>query len=176
MSNITLADLTKAIKDLADSQDSLRDIVADIACHSNSNKGGKREVVNTPTTTAFNPAPFVTPTRDPNTMDVDATTTCRTTEEYCSFMAGKCYGCGSRAHCKADGHYEQDVCNHCRLTGHLANVCHSTSITPELSTSIIAAATSAPPPPTADFAQILQQLNANQQVLAAQITELCQNF
>ncbi|KIK50793.1 hypothetical protein GYMLUDRAFT_252646 [Collybiopsis luxurians FD-317 M1] len=52
----------------------------------------------------------------------------------------------------------------------------ATSSTPELSTSTIAAATSAPPSFTADFAQILQQLNANQQVLAAQIAELCQNF
>ena len=39
MSNITLADLTKAIKDLADSQDSFKNIVADMAHHSNSNKG-----------------------------------------------------------------------------------------------------------------------------------------
>ena len=52
----------------------------------------------------------------------------------------------------------------------------ATSTTPELSTSTIAASTSAPTPSTADFAQILQQLNANQQALAAQIAELRQNF
>ena len=135
------------------------------------------------------PTPFIPP-RDPNAMDVDATTTGRSAEDYRRFMAGKCYGCGSRSHLKADGHHKRDVCNYCGLTGHLANVCRrkfmgmlgrvnartasATSIITEPSTSTIAATTSTPTTP--DLAQVLQQLASNQQALVAQISELRQNF
>ena len=68
---------------------------------------------------------YFTPTRDPNAMDIDATSTgpCRTDDEYCQMMRGRCYGCRSRNHRKADGHHERDVCRYCGLTGHLENVC-----------------------------------------------------
>ena len=120
---------------------------------------------------AFNPmpTPFIPP-RDPNAMDVNATTAGWSAKDYQRFMAGKCYGCGSRSHLKADGHHEHDVCNYCGLTGYLANVCHckfmgmsrqvntctvlATSIIAEPSTSTIAATTSMPTIP--DLAQVLQ--------------------
>ncbi|KAF5392593.1 hypothetical protein D9757_002091 [Collybiopsis confluens] len=69
------------------------------------------------------PTSFTPSRRDPNAMDVDATNTNWTANEYQRFMVGKYYGCGSKSHRKSEGHHEQDVCNHCRLTGHLANVC-----------------------------------------------------
>ncbi|KAJ3911260.1 hypothetical protein F5877DRAFT_29334, partial [Lentinula edodes] len=77
--------------------------------------------------TKFRPStvatPFTAPTRDPNAMDIDATTTTRSPDAFHCFMIGRCYGCGSKEHCKADGHHEQDICRHCGLNGHVEAVC-----------------------------------------------------
>lgn len=132
----------------------------------------------------FNPIPFTSPARDPNAMDVDATTTGRSAEDYRRFMAGKCYGCGSKAHRKAEGHHERDVCNHCGLTGHLASVCRRKfmglprpTARPTIAATPILEGPSTPTiVSTPDFTQILQQLTANQKALADQISELRQNF
>ncbi|KAF5378053.1 hypothetical protein D9757_011535 [Collybiopsis confluens] len=66
----------------------------------------------TPATHHFQPinAPFVAH-RDPNAMDVDATRTVtnKSSDDYRRFMTGRCYGCGSKNHRKADGHHERDV-------------------------------------------------------------------
>ena len=40
-------------------------------------------------------------------------------------MKGKCYGCGSTDHTKANGNHERDVCNCCRKVGHCSPVCQS---------------------------------------------------
>ncbi|KAF5369733.1 hypothetical protein D9757_012001 [Collybiopsis confluens] len=78
----------------------------------------------TPSAHHFQPSnpPFFPP-RDPNAMDVDATRTVtgKSSDDYRRFMMGRCYGCGSKNHRKADGHHKRDVCEHCGLTGHLAN-------------------------------------------------------
>ena len=40
-------------------------------------------------------------------------------------MKGKCYGCGSTDHTKANRNHKQDICNHCRKVGHRSPVCQS---------------------------------------------------
>ena len=123
-------------------------------------------------------------------MEVDATRTGKTSEDYRRFMTGRCYGCGSKSHRKADGNHERDVCGYGGITGHLASVCRckylgltgqtgtrnisATSTITEPPTSTVAASSHSPAVP--DLAQVLQQLAANQQSLAAQIAELRQNF
>ncbi|KAF5392585.1 hypothetical protein D9757_002098 [Collybiopsis confluens] len=66
----------------------------------------------TPAAHSFQPinAPFIAH-RDPNAMDVDATRTVtgKSSDDYQRFMTGRCYGCGSKNHRKADGHHERDV-------------------------------------------------------------------
>ncbi|KAF5349743.1 hypothetical protein D9757_014551 [Collybiopsis confluens] len=66
----------------------------------------------TPATHSLQPinAPFIAH-RDPNAMDVDATRTVtnKSSDDYRRFMTGRCYGCGSKNHRKADGHHERDV-------------------------------------------------------------------
>ncbi|EJF59605.1 hypothetical protein DICSQDRAFT_64916 [Dichomitus squalens LYAD-421 SS1] len=80
----------------------------------------------TTTTTTVKPTaplhttPFVPPSRDPNTMDINAT---RTREEFNRLMRGKCYGCGSTAHVKKDGGHDRDICGYCRRIGHRETVC-----------------------------------------------------
>ena len=54
----------------------------------------------------FNPTPFASPARDPNAMDVDATTTGRSLIDYQKAMRGRCYRCGAKSHCKTEGHHE----------------------------------------------------------------------
>jgi len=49
----------------------------------------------------------------------------KTREQYQEWMRGKCYGCGSTAHLKANGHHERDLCGHCGKTGHQEPVCTS---------------------------------------------------
>jgi hypothetical protein len=38
-------------------------------------------------------------------------------------MKGKCFGCGSSDHSKADGNHDRDICCHCKKKGHCSNVC-----------------------------------------------------
>ncbi|KAJ4488179.1 hypothetical protein J3R30DRAFT_3790669 [Lentinula aciculospora] len=147
---------------------------------------GKQYTRNTLKFSSYTPTPFV-PAHDPNTMDVDVTTTGRSAEDYRRSMMGRCYGCGSREHRKADGHHEWDVCNHCGLTGHVAAICRrkflglprppprsaaATSTVADPSTSIAATM----PAPAADFTKILQMLTAGQKELAEQMAELRSNF
>ena len=64
--------------------------------------------------------------RDPNAMDVDATTTGRTNtrEEFMRRMRGRCYGCGGTNHAKRECNRARNVtCNYCRRRGHLEKVC-----------------------------------------------------
>jgi hypothetical protein len=68
------------------------------------------------------PAPA--PHRDPNAMDVDATKAiAKTLKDYNDWMKGRCYGCGSHSHVKAEGNHGADLCGHCGKTGHRADVC-----------------------------------------------------
>ena len=154
---------------------------------------GKQLVVDNPTNVKHKETPsYFTPTRDPNAMDIDATSTGprRTDEEYRQMMRGRCYGCGSRNHRKADGHHERDVCCYCGLTGHLENVCQrkflglgkktvqrmaatdSVVSTPAIPTPVPSTSTA----PPADVTNILQQLITNQQALATSIAALQSNF
>jgi hypothetical protein len=57
---------------------------------------------------------------EPVAMNVDAT---RTREEFMRQMRGKCFGCGSSAHAKKDGHHEHDLCAYCKRPGHREGVC-----------------------------------------------------
>lgn len=84
-----------------------------------------------PTTTASRPSassahitPF-TPTtaRDPNAMDIDASKTGKTRLDFLRVMSGRCFGCGSKDHTKANGHHKNDVCDWCLRLGHRGNVC-----------------------------------------------------
>ena len=154
---------------------------------------GRQLVVDNPTNIEHKETPsYFTPTRDPNAMDIDATSTGprRTDEEYRQMMRGRCYGCGSRNHRKADGHHERDVCRYCGLTGHLENVCRrkflglgkktvqrvaaTDSVVSTNATPTPAVSTSTAPP--ADVTNILQQLITNQQALATSIAALQSNF
>jgi hypothetical protein len=38
-------------------------------------------------------------------------------------MKGKCFGCRSSDHSKADGKHNGDICCHCKKKGHRSNVC-----------------------------------------------------
>ena len=147
---------------------------------------------NTHTPAATKPAKThaLVATPDPNAMDIDATATerqiRRTDEEYRRMMRGRCYGCGSRNHRKADGHHERDICRYCGLTGHLENVCRCKYLgLTRKPTQQVAATESIPePPPVAstsatpstDFTNVLQQLVANQQALATSIAALQSSF
>ena len=70
-----------------------------------------------------------TTSRNSDAMEVDATRQQQSGKEvrnqktYLAFMKGKCYGCGSTDHTKANGNHEQDICNHCRKVGHHSLVC-----------------------------------------------------
>jgi hypothetical protein len=57
-------------------------------------------------------------------MDVDATKAiAKTIKDYNDWMRGRCYGCGSHSHVKAEGNHGADLCGHCGKTGHRADVC-----------------------------------------------------
>ena len=80
----------------------------------------KRTGITPEMTTA--PTPFGNPVSntEPVAMNVDAT---RTREEFMRQMRGKCFGCGSSAHSKKDGHHERDLCTYCKRPGHREGVC-----------------------------------------------------
>ncbi len=64
--------------------------------------------------------------RDPNAMDVDATSTGRSTgrDEFLRRMRGRCFGCGNSSHTKKDCNRARNVtCNYCKRRGHLEQVC-----------------------------------------------------
>ncbi len=64
--------------------------------------------------------------RDPNAMDVDATSTGRSAgrEEFLRRMRGRCFGCGNSSHAKKDCNRARNVtCNYCKRRGHLEQVC-----------------------------------------------------
>ena len=60
-------------------------------------------------------------------MEIDATNTSnpsqRTWRDFQQYMKGKCYGCGSKDHSKAQGGHERVICKYCKRVGHLDNVC-----------------------------------------------------
>ena len=64
-------------------------------------------------------------------MEVDATHQQQSGKEvrnqmtYLAFMKGKCYGCRSTNHTKANRNHERDICNHRRKVGHCSPVCQS---------------------------------------------------
>ena len=83
----------------------------------------KRTMINSEST--ITPTPFVNSppnaqVADPVAMNIDAT---RTREEFMRQMRGKCFGCGSAAHTKKDGHHECDLCAYCKRPGHREGVC-----------------------------------------------------
>lgn len=109
----------------------------------------------TPSYTAYQPiaqqthiTPFQAPARDPNAMDIDATRT-RTREEFLKSMTGKCFGCGSTAHVKANGAHERDICTWCGRTGHRETVCQNKFMGRPKRQTIAATQAQVPPPPQA---------------------------
>jgi hypothetical protein len=67
--------------------------------------------------------PTTAPCHNPNAMDVDATKAItKTFQDYHDWMRGRCYGCGSKTHVKAEGNHGADLCSHCRKTRHRADV------------------------------------------------------
>ena len=73
-----------------------------------------------------------TTSKKSNAMEVDATRQQQQAgkkvwnrKTYLAFMKGKCYGCGSTDHTKANRNHKQDICNHCRKVGHRSPVCQS---------------------------------------------------
>ena len=68
------------------------------------------------------------PSKDPNAMEVDASRQSgpkekQTRRTFVSFMKGKCYGCGSTDHTKANRKHKQDICGHCKRVGHHSPIC-----------------------------------------------------
>ena len=75
-----------------------------------------------------------TTSRNSDAIEVDATRQqqpgkeVRNRKTYLAFMKGKCYGCGSTNHTKANRNHKQDICNHCRKVGHHSPVCQSKNL------------------------------------------------
>jgi hypothetical protein len=120
-------------------------------------------------------------------MDIDATTTTytktfgkKTPEDYRKSMVGRCYGCGSKDHRKAEGHHERDICNYCGLTGHLATVCRKKYFGQNPQKAKIASTsnetTDDPSFGLSEIGAILKQLSADQKTTAAQLDELKKGF
>ena len=60
-------------------------------------------------------------------------------------MQGKCYGCRSTEHSKADGKHEQDICNHCKKVGHCSPICMAKYLGKKVVTVKAAASSESPP-------------------------------
>jgi hypothetical protein len=85
---------------------------------------GEKIVDDSPTASTTSNTIRATPYHDIGIIGTTTTVGGKTTlEDYHKFMIGRCYGCGSRNHRKAEGHHERDICNHCGITGHLSTVC-----------------------------------------------------
>lgn len=64
--------------------------------------------------------------RDPYAMDIDASRvgpSGRSQDDFRAQMRGRCYGCGSKAHTKANGNHDSTKCAYCTRTGHIEAVC-----------------------------------------------------
>ena len=72
------------------------------------------------TTVTLTPFLNPSPNTEPVAMNVDAT---QTRDDFMCQMHGKCFGCGSAAHTKKDGHHECDLCIYCKRPGHCEGVC-----------------------------------------------------
>jgi hypothetical protein len=122
-------------------------------------------------------APYAPPARDPMAMDIDAT---RSADDYRRAMVGRCYGCGSKEHRKADGHHERDICSHCGLAGHQGQVCRSKYLgrpaQARRAAATTVAATSDAPAVSDGVAAMLTKLMADQKALADQISSLQSHF
>lgn len=119
------------------------------------------------------PAPFVPPARDPMAMDIDASTG-RTPDDYRRAMMGRCYGCGSKEHRKAEGRHERDICGHCGMVGHQEKVCRGKYLGRPARQRV--AATAEATPSSSDTAAVLAKLLADQKALADQISSIQSHF
>ena len=137
-----------------------------------------------------NAQPRVTPfAKDPNAMDIDASLT-RNLFEFQNAMRGKCYGCGSTEHTKANGNHERDICSWCGKTGHREAVCQAKYLgRPKIqklaATVAPAAPQETPAPPAAaavastsapvDYAAAIQALVEQQAAMGAQLQAFIQS-
>ena len=65
------------------------------------------------------------------------------------FMKGKCYGCGSTDHTKANGKHEHDICGHCKKVGHRSPVCFNKYMGKPIAAKAAATDSAQTTPPTA---------------------------
>ncbi|ESK80618.1 gag protein [Moniliophthora roreri MCA 2997] len=127
--------------------------------------------------------PFAPPAHDPNAIEVNAT---KSRLDWTHMMAGKCYGCGSTQHTKANGNHEHEICGHCGQAGHHEAVCFDkwagkpkarrVAASESLSAKIPGPSSSEPLPtpgsPPPNFNDMLAQLHQ----LSAQFAALKQSF
>ena len=102
--------------------------------------------------------------RDPMAMDIDASRQQaskpqqkqgeekRTRQTFLKVMKGRCFGCGSKDHSKADGGHEKETCHHCQKPGHRQNVCFDRYIGRDKKASANATTTASTPAKPADSA------------------------
>ena len=115
-------------------------------------------------------------------MDINATSSSsgkRHTDDYQKYMMGRCYGCGSKNHRKAEGRHERDICDYCGITGHLANVCRKKYFGQNVQKVKIASTSEIPEkstPGMPDFGAIFEQLMNSQKAMAQQIENLTKGF
>lgn len=128
-----------------------------------------------------NPYPTPYTKRDPNAMEVDASFTRKSTDDYKKFMVGRCYGCGLREHRKAEGHHERDICSHCGMTGHLAPVCRrkffgQTGQRQKTASTSSATESVSYTPGLNEIGAVLQQLTASQKSVTDKLEAMQQGF